>query len=73
MVVNKVFSKKDRGKGFIEVYILEHNNQVSEDLIWLHMKGKEEGGFCMTTGEAVLIAEGLLKAVNKLKTYEFPS
>ena len=72
--MKKVFKFKDDYGGYVEVSVLNHNNQVSEDLIWLHLckSDKEEMGFCMTTAEAVIISEGLLKAVNKIGTYEFP-
>ena len=76
--MKKVFKVKDDYGGYIEVQVLNHNNKVPEDLIWLHIKKsdkdtEEEMGFCMTTGEAILVAEGLLAAVNKLRTYKFPS
>ena len=69
--MKQIFKEEDKAGGFIEVCLLDHNNKVPEDLVWLHVKtsDKKENGMCMTTGEAVLIAEGLLKAVNELKTY----
>ena len=74
MEMKRVFKAKDDFGGYIEVQVLEHNNEVPEDLIWWHIKKSdgEEYGLCMTTGEAVLMAEGLLKGVNKLRTYNFP-
>ncbi len=62
--MKQIFKEKDKEGGLIEICLLE-------DLVWLHTKTSdgEENGMYMTTGEAVLIAEGLLKAVNNLKTY----
>ena len=73
--MKRVFKVKDDYGGYIEVQVLEHNNQVAEDLIWLHLKKSdgEEYGLSTTTGEAVLMAEGLLRGVNELRTYNFPT
>ena len=72
--MKRVFRIKDAYGGYIEVHVLKHNNEVPEDLIWLHFKkgDGEENGWCMSTGEAILISEGLLSAVNTLKTYIIP-
>ena len=36
--MKKIWKVKDNQRGFIEVQILERNNVVPEDLIWLHFK-----------------------------------
>jgi len=36
--MKRIWRVKDDGGGFIEVQILERNNVVPEDLIWLHFK-----------------------------------
>jgi len=64
--MKKIFQQKDSGKGLTEVYLLKHNNRRMNDLIWLHWRdywGKNESGIAMTRDEALLIANGLLKAV----------
>ena len=66
--MKKIFEKKDSCGGFIEVQLLDHNNKVPEDLIWLHVKSVDDGenGIVMTKEEALLIASGLKKAVKDL-------
>jgi len=71
--MKKIYSIKDDSGGYIEVNLLKRNNIQPLDLIWLHLKSDDEFGFCMTSGEATIIAEGLLSAVNKLKTYDLPT
>ena len=68
--MRKIYRKKDKYGGYLEVQLLDRNNENPDDVIWLHLKNKEEQGFVMTKLEALLIVEGLIKAVNELNIME---
>ena len=66
--MKRIYRINDKVGGFIEVQILKRNNEVPEDLIWLHVgsvskKGKEkileENGISMKPMEAHKIICGL--------------
>ena len=52
----------------IEVFVLDRNNKISEDLIWLHFfnkkNKKEENGIVMKPDEARYIIQGLFLAID---------
>lgn len=81
--MKRVHRKTDKFGGFIEVQVLKRNNEVPEDIIWLHVgsvkdKILTENGISMKPWEAHDIICGLHKALdyiidtyklNKFKVY----
>jgi len=71
MEINKmkrVLRFRDKYGGAIEVYVLERNNQVAEDLIYVRMKrgGEKEIGFVVKPDEARIIMDGLFLAIDDI-------
>ena len=63
--MKRIYRIRDKFGGMIEVQVLEQNNKVPEDLIWLHFKvGKKENGFVMKPSEARDIIQGLFLAID---------
>ena len=63
--MKRIFRQKDKKGNFIEVQILDRNNEVAEDLIWLHWKKeKDENGLVMKPCEARIIIAGLFLAID---------
>jgi len=64
--MKRIWRQRDKYGGMIEVQILDRNNKVPEDLIWLHLKrkGEKEMGFVMKPDEARTIICGLFLAID---------
>jgi len=64
--MKRIWRQRDKYGGMIEVQILDRNNKVPEDLIWLHLKrkGEKETGFVMKPDEARTIICGLFLAID---------
>ena len=64
--MKKIFRVKDNYGGMIEVQVLDRNNKVAEDLIWLHWKrkGEKENGCVMKPDEARFMIQGLFLAID---------
>ena len=64
--MKRIWRQRDKYGGMIEVQILDRNNKIPEDLIWLHLKGKgeKEMGFVMKPDEARTIICGLFLAID---------
>ena len=67
-VRKKILKIRDTHGGSLEIQVLKSNNEIAEDLIWLHVKrgGKkgEETGFVMQPWEARDIIHGLFLAID---------
>jgi hypothetical protein len=62
-----IYRVKDKFGGMIEVQVLDRNNKVPEDLIWLHCKTKkpkQEDGMIFTPAEARIVIGGLFFALD---------
>ena len=67
--MKRIYRIKDELGGYIEVQLLNRNNEVAEDLIWLHVKNgktKEENGISMKPEEARVIIHGLFLAIDEI-------
>jgi hypothetical protein len=64
--MKRIWRERDKHGGMIEIQVLDRNNKVPEDLIWLHLKrkGEKEAGFVMKPDEARTISCGLFLAVD---------
>jgi len=64
--MKKIWRERDKYGGIIEVQVLDRNNKIPEDLIWLHLKqkGEKEAGFVMKPDEARIIICGLFLAID---------
>jgi len=62
-----IFRVTDKYGGMIEVQVLDRNNKVPEDLIWLHCKAtkpKREDGLIFKPDEARIVIQGLFLALD---------
>jgi len=64
--MKRIWRQRDKYGGMIEVQILDRNNKIPEDLIWLYLKrkGEKEMGFVMKPDEARTIICGLFLAID---------
>ena len=66
--MKRIYRVRDDFGGKIEVYLLNKNNKVPEDLIWLHIKrkGVEEVDLTMKPDEARYIIHALFLAIDAI-------
>ncbi len=70
--MKKIYKITDKNGSFIEVQLLNRNNEIPEDLIWLHCKKKkdkkwiDEWGVCIKPDEARIIIHGLFLAIDQI-------
>ena len=66
--MKRIWRERDKVGGCFEVYVLERNNQVTEDLIYVRMKrdGEKEIGFCIQPWEARSLIAGLFLAIDEI-------
>ena len=66
--MKRIWRERDKHGGFLEVQVLDRNNEVPEDLIWLHVRSgknkKNENGISMKPWEALSIIRGLFLAID---------
>jgi len=69
--MKKIYRVRDKFGGMIEVQVLDRNNKVPEDLIWLHCKSRkkkgekrQEGGMIFEPDEARIVIQGLFLALD---------
>ena len=66
--MKRIWRERDKEGGGLEIQVLRSNNEIPEDLIWLHVrrgKGKKnEVGFTMKPWEAHSIIRGLFLAID---------
>jgi len=66
-----IYRVRDKFGGMIEVQVLDRNNKVPEDLIWLHFKSRkkkgkkrQEDGMVLKPDEARMVIQGLFLALD---------
>ena len=67
--MKRIYRVRDKFGGMIEVQILDRNNKVPEDLIWLHCKTKkpkQEDGMIFKPDEARMVIQGLFLALDDI-------
>lgn len=70
--MKKIYKITDKTGSFIEIQLLDRNNKVPEDLIWLHgqkwkrKKMVNEWGITMKPDEARIIIHGLFLAIDQI-------
>ena len=65
--MKRIYRIRDKFGGVIEVFVLDQNSKVPEDLIWLHFKTKKlkkENGWVMKPDEARSVIHGLFLAID---------
>ena len=65
--MKRIYRVRDKFGGMIEVQVLDKNNKVPEDLIWLHCKTKkpkQESGMIFKPDEARMVIQGLFLAID---------
>ena len=66
--MKRIWRTKDKFGGLLAVYVLDRNNQVAEDLIYVRLKRRREKeiGFCIQPWEAREIIAGLFLAIDEI-------
>jgi hypothetical protein len=66
--MKRIWRSKDKHRNSIEIYVLERNNKVPEDLIYLRIKQfkKREFGIVMQPWEARNVIAGLFLAIDEI-------
>jgi len=66
--MKRVWRTRDKFGGSFEVYVLDRNNEIAEDLIYVRMKREKEKeiGFCIQPWEARNLIAGLFLAIDEI-------
>ena len=66
--MKRIWRERDKFGGCFEVYVLDRNNEIAEDLIYVRMKRKKEKeiGFCIQPWEARSLIAGLFLAIDEI-------